>query len=273
MVLLKSVLDIVILILLVRLLIRPNEAFFHPIYRLVYRLTDPLLLPARYVTRTAVQGIVLTIVSVAILRGGLYVAMEDRSLASGVNMSLQELLGLLFQGYMVVWVMAAVGGRGYGSFLIHVMARALIPVDGALRLVGIRGGGFLVGSFVLLWMAYVFASLVSYCLLEVQDFPSPFLLARGLAQGLLLFISLFPFPGFFSLLIIVGALLSWVSPDRTNPIVQAIYGISEPLLAPFRRIVPHLGGLDISPVLALLAFQVLGGLAQQLVLSLLRAVD
>ncbi len=270
---LKSVLDIVILILLVRLLIRPNEAFFHPVYRLLYRLTDPLLLPARYVTRTAVQGIVLTVVAAAVLRGGLYVAMEDRSLASGVNMSLQELLGLLFQGYMVVWVMAAVGGRGYGSFLIHVMARALIPVDAALRLVGIRKGGFLPGSFVLLWIAYAFASLVSYSFLEVQDFPSPSLLARGLAQGLLLFISLFPFPGFFSLIIISAALLSWVSPDRANPIVQAIYGISEPLLIPFRRIVPHLGGLDVSPILALLAFQILGGVAQQLVLGVLRAVQ
>ncbi len=271
--LLTSILDIIILMLLVRLLIRPNEAFFHPVYRLIYRLTDPLLLPARYVTRRAVQGIILTIVAAAVLRGGLYVAMEGRSLASGVNMSLQELLGLLFQGYMVVWVMAAVGGRGYGSFLIHVMARALIPVDAALRLVGIRGGGFLAGSFVLLWMTYAFASLLSFSFLEVQDFPSPFLLARGLAQGLILFLSLFPFPGFFSLVIIVGALLSWVSPDRANPIVQAIYGISEPLLIPFRRIVPHLGGLDVSPVLALLAFQVLGGLAQQLVLGLLRAVE
>lgn len=270
---LKSVLDILILVLLIRLLIRPNEAFFHPVYRLIYRLTDPVLLPARHVTRTAAQGVTLTVVALAVLRGALYIAIEGRTLASGLNTSLQELLGLLFQGYMVLWVVAALGGRGYGSFLVHLMARALVPVDAALRSMGIRRGGFVAGSFVLLWMAYAVASLVFFSVLEVQEFPSPSLLARALAHGLLLFIYLFPFPGFFSLVIIIGALLSWVSPDRSNPVVQAIYGISEPLLTPFRRIVPHLGGLDISPILALVAFQVLGGIAQQLVASALRAVD
>jgi YggT family protein len=92
----------------------------------------------------------------------------------------------------------------------------------------------------------------------------------GLLEALMLVLNLFPFPGFFSVLIIVGALLSWVSPDPSNPIVRAIYGISEPLLAPFRRIVPHIAGLDISPVLALLCFQIIGGLGQQLISQLMK---
>ena len=60
--------------------------------------------------------------------------------------------------------------------------------------------------------------------------------------------------GFLSLVIIIGALLSWVSPDPYNPVVQTIYGISEPLLEPFRKIIPNLGGLDISPIAALICF-------------------
>ncbi len=80
------------------------------------------------------------------------------------------------------------------------------------------------------------------------------------------------FPGFFSIVIIIGALLSWVSPDPYNPIVQTIYSISEPLLEPFRRFVPYLGGLDISPILALICFQVLGKLGQRLVAGVLAAI-
>ena len=55
-------------------------------------------------------------------------------------------------------------------------------------------------------------------------------------------------------LIIIRALLSWVNPDPYNPVVQFLYKTTEPLLAPFRRIVPAYSmGIDLSPILALLA--------------------
>ena len=54
-------------------------------------------------------------------------------------------------------------------------------------------------------------------------------------------------------LIIIRALLSWVSPDPLNPLVQFLYAVTEPLLAPFRRILPSYAiGFDFSPVFALL---------------------
>ncbi len=55
-------------------------------------------------------------------------------------------------------------------------------------------------------------------------------------------------------LIIIRALLSWVNPDPYNVIVQFLYKITEPLLAPFRRLVPAYSiGIDLSPIFALLA--------------------
>ena len=57
-----------------------------------------------------------------------------------------------------------------------------------------------------------------------------------------------------SWLIVIRALLSWVSPDPYNVIVQFIYKVTEPILAPFRRLVPAYSiGIDLSPVFALLA--------------------
>ena len=54
-------------------------------------------------------------------------------------------------------------------------------------------------------------------------------------------------------LIIIRALLSWVSPDPYNPIVQFLYKVTEPLLAPFRRLLPlYTVGLDLSPIFALI---------------------
>jgi YggT family protein len=273
MLLVKAVLDALVVLLLVRLLIRPNEAFFHPLYRLFYRITDPILLPSRSITRSPIQGILLTVLALVVLRGVLYISMGQRSFAAGVDSSLQEILQLIFQFYMVIWVIAALAGRGYGAPVVHLMARAFLPVDAALGRLGVPRSRFILGSFLLLWILFAILSAVVHATLTLQDIPSPMLLAQTLAAGLILLLGLFSFPGFFSLVILVGALLSWVSPDPSNPVVQAIYGISEPLLMPFRRILPHLGGIDISPILALLAFQFLGGLGEQLVVAALRALQ
>jgi uncharacterized protein YggT (Ycf19 family) len=43
-------------------------------------------------------------------------------------------------------------------------------------------------------------------------------------------------------------------------------------LVPFRRIIPHIGGLDISPILALLCFQILGVVGQQIIAGIVRAI-
>jgi YggT family protein len=54
-------------------------------------------------------------------------------------------------------------------------------------------------------------------------------------------------------LIVIRALLSWVSPDPSNPIVHFIERATEPVLAPFRAWIPSYKiGLDLSPLFALL---------------------
>ncbi|MHC8374320.1 YggT family protein [Pseudomonas sp. MDT1-85] len=56
---------------------------------------------------------------------------------------------------------------------------------------------------------------------------------------------------------IISVILSWVAPGSHNPGAELVQQITEPVLAPFRRIVPNLGGLDISPIFAFIALQLL----------------
>ncbi len=54
--------------------------------------------------------------------------------------------------------------------------------------------------------------------------------------------------------IIVGrAVISWVNPDPYNPIVRFLTSATEPILYPIRRRLPMLGGIDFSPIIAILA--------------------
>ncbi len=56
---------------------------------------------------------------------------------------------------------------------------------------------------------------------------------------------------FFAL--IISIILSWVAPGSFNPAAQLIHQVCQPVLAPIRRMLPDLGGIDISPIFAFIA--------------------
>jgi len=60
--------------------------------------------------------------------------------------------------------------------------------------------------------------------------------------------------GAYMWVVIAAALISWVSPDPSNPIVRFLYGVTEPVLYRIRRIIPtNFGGIDIAPMLLIFA--------------------
>ena len=61
--------------------------------------------------------------------------------------------------------------------------------------------------------------------------------------------------------IFVRALLSWFPVDPRNPLVTLLYDVTEPILDPLRRVIPRLGTIDITPLVAILLIQVIGNFA------------
>ncbi len=55
--------------------------------------------------------------------------------------------------------------------------------------------------------------------------------------------------------ILIQVVLSWLNPGAYNPVAALLYSLNEPLLAPARRLLPSIGGLDLSPLLVLIALQ------------------
>lgn len=58
-------------------------------------------------------------------------------------------------------------------------------------------------------------------------------------------------------LIIGMVILSWVGRGWRHPVVPLVYQLTEPVLRPFRRLIPPLGGIDLSPLFALIAIRFL----------------
>jgi len=59
--------------------------------------------------------------------------------------------------------------------------------------------------------------------------------------------------GIYVWVIIIRALITWVNPDPYNPVVRFLYKATEPVLYRIRRFVPSIGGMDISPIIAIFA--------------------
>ncbi|MBH98780.1 MAG: YggT family protein [Rhodospirillaceae bacterium] len=60
---------------------------------------------------------------------------------------------------------------------------------------------------------------------------------------------------FYSVSIFIYVILSWFGQQGYNPIAQVLSQLNEPLLRPFRRILPSMAGIDFSPMLALILLQ------------------
>ena len=70
--------------------------------------------------------------------------------------------------------------------------------------------------------------------------------------------------------VIISAVLSWVNPDPYNPIVRFLRNITDPVYARIRRLLPFIvvGGMDLSPLVVVVAVQILGALLDKLVFDM-----
>ena len=68
--------------------------------------------------------------------------------------------------------------------------------------------------------------------------------------------------------ILLRVLLSWFRLDPYHPVVQIVHQITEPIIGPLRRIIPSIGMIDITPMVALIILQIV----QEVLLSLIRSL-
>ncbi len=64
----------------------------------------------------------------------------------------------------------------------------------------------------------------------------------------------------YSLVILAAVIMSWVRVDPRHPLARLVYRLTEPVLAPIRRVLPPMGGLDLSPMVLLVALRFLSRL-------------
>ena len=105
--------------------------------------------------------------------------------------------------------------------------------------------GLDIASLVLAWLLKSL-ELMLITLLVGIDAPLLLALTWSIPQLVALVINIFLFA------ILIQVILSWVNPGGYNPAASLLYSLTEPLLRPARRLIPPIGGLDISPMLVMI---------------------
>ena len=68
-----------------------------------------------------------------------------------------------------------------------------------------------------------------------------------------------------TLAIFVRAILSWFPISRDNPFVEVIVQITDPILGPIRRVMPLMGSIDFSPLVAIILLQMISSVVEGLI--------
>ncbi len=167
--------------------------------------------------------------------------------SDAATLLIQTLFGLYILVVLLRFLLQLVRADFYNP-ISQFIVKATQPPLGPLRRIIPGLAGIDVAAVVLMF-ALQFAEI---WLIQVIHGKPPSAAGIGiLAVAELIKLTIYLF--FFT--IIVQVVLSWVNPHAHNPITVLVFRINEPLLRPARRLLPPFSGVDLSPLLVLIALQ------------------
>jgi YggT family protein len=128
--------------------------------------------------------------------------------------------------------------------ILRLTAPLITPVRRILPSIGRLDTATILIAFVAQFLAVLLLLMLSG-----QRAPAAYVAWAAALELIILSLNIF----FFA--IIIRIILSWVAPHTYNPVSAIVIILAEPVLAPFRRVIPPIGGIDISPIFALILLQ------------------
>ena len=162
----------------------------------------------------------------------------------------QTLLSVYLVAMLLRFLLQVVRADFYNpisQFLVKVTNPLVIP----LRRV-IPGLGGIDLASLLLALLLQLAGIAVLLMINGFELPGIFLLLVWSVLGVVgLLVNIY----FFALLAMI--ILSWVAAGSRHPAIYLLYQITEPVMAPFRKALPSMGGLDFSPILVFILINII----------------
>lgn len=172
----------------------------------------------------------------------------NNSLGMAAVYVVQTLGGLYVLVALLRFLLQTVRADFYNP-ISQFVVRATQPLLAPLRRVIPGFGGLDLASLVLTLLVQMLVLVIIF-LLALGSLPN---ILQLLVWSMVAVVALLTKVFFFAL--IISVILSWVAPASRNPAALLVHQLCEPLLVPIRRILPSLGGLDLSPIFGFIALR------------------
>ena len=161
----------------------------------------------------------------------------------------QTLLSLFLVAMLLRFLLQLVKADFYNPICLFLV-KATNPLVVPMRRVIPGFAGLDIATLVIALLLQTLA-IVVLLLINGLGVPNILLILAWAALGLVgLLVNIY----FFALLAMI--ILSWVAAGSGHPAIYLLHQITEPVMAPFRRILPAMGGLDLSPILVFVMINV-----------------
>ncbi len=263
--------QIILVFLFLRIFIAPRSRFFSPVHAGIIQCSEPFLRLTRgFFNPRLSKGYdlspLLPILLLLTLQGGLVSFLAGEKLFVSEFFTFSGFLNTLLQVYGAVIIITSLSPGYVTNPIISFLRLMSSPFVSLLRkFMQFRSSVWEILALPLVLLCYVLAQTLLVFIFTFGGESMEGVMGSYLFGGLGLLINL---SSFFVVVIIINAFMSWVSPDPHNPLVQLIGMMSYPFTAPFQRILPSMGGIDFSPIAAILLLQFFNSFAHSLLQQL-----
>ncbi len=164
---------------------------------------------------------------------------------SQIAISTIQILTSFYITIVILRFLLQISRADFYNPISQFVVKATNPLIIPLRRIIPGMGGLDIASVVL---AIVLQLLTYILLLALQGVGIPLTLLLPLA--LLKILELTVQVYFWAIIAVI--ILSWIAPGSYHPAAQLLYQLTEPVMRPFRKLLPNLGALDLSPILVFL---------------------
>ncbi len=240
---------IYIVILLLRYVMSIQDTTFSQFGRVIAKITNPVL-----PKKNGKSYIPLWIISLIIVSSLLYsIASTSIEFLLNLNKIFNDYVFFFMSLYIVFIIFGSLAVRGQIVYFFYMlglpwvkMTRVFIPIN---------SGKIVIPTIIVVYVLFTFLSFIINTVFNIIIYQNAgnllSLLGSCFALGAY---NIFNLLYLMSIILIVRALISWVSPDPRNILVQFIYVITEPVLEPLRKLIPPVGFIDFSALIAIIGF-------------------
>lgn len=246
-----------IIVLFFRKAMTRQELYFNPLGKFVAKMTDPLFEKTFKLTKkTADRLMIVFILLGAAINGAMMSVIESADFVPSMYFAVTDMMLFLMTFYIICVILGVFAGNIQMSYYAMYFNRlASTWIKFTRKIIPIKSNFIVIPTIILV---LAFFTLINGVVTLLAQYGNPMTSASaGFIAALMMslkaaLISLSSLLTIYIWIIIIRSLMSWLSPDPRNPIVQMIQSITDPVMEPFRRIIPPLGPIDISPMILIL---------------------